>query len=293
MIFNDHTHKEKEACSNEHASFFSNKANAGELIEQFIESGAYKQYKRLECEKKILNKKIHDHLIHHESRRHEIGYNLVAKFIPQKIFKYDYPALNEFLYDRGLLFKLTKLTSSNIKKYPDLLHLFEFYSLSPEFFIKPSFNKLGKELTRVEKSQSLQRLSFESAAKKRRHNMNHLKETEAEYAVLKQRMELCPRIIHEKKIPHKYGSVSLIQKPLVYDNRKLKSKDEIQTLIEFGIPNMDHLKLFVSRGFISENEIDSFRHLEDIKLNFVIMDIDEEAKMRAYLYEKTLRRSII
>lgn len=276
----------------EHTSFVENKPNAGELMEEFIESGSYKQLKELENKNDAINKTIYHHLIYHEAKRTEIGHHLVAKFIPKKIFKYDYPALNDYLNDRGLLQNLTKLTSKDISKNTNLLDLFEPYRLSSEFYIKPSFNNLGREFVKIAKSEDLP-IPLEEAARQKRIHMDLLKAAKLEYDLLKKQMRNCHYLNMVRKITHKYGSISLIQKPFTYDSRKIKDALLINTLIELGKPDLEGLLLYVAKGFVSMKEIESFRTLVDIQFNFAIFDLNDEAKMINHLYQKVLRNAMI
>jgi hypothetical protein len=247
-------------------------------MEEFIEKGSYKQWKNLTAEKDALKKNIYQNLIEHEAKRHEIGYNLVAKFIPKKVYQYDYHGLNEYLYDRGLLQKVARLTSSSLKKDRNLLELFEPYSLKSEFYIKPTFNSQGRDFVKIGESQELQ-LSLNEAAEKKRQNMDRLKIVRLEYDLLKKQMKKCQILQMEKKLSHKYGSVSLLQKPVIYDCENINNEQVLQHLIEWSTPDMVRLMHYVSRGFGSLNEIDSFRKLIDIQLNLVILDLDDEAKI--------------
>ena len=92
-------------------------------------------------------------------------------------------------------------------------------------------------------------------------------------------MEKCQRLQLEKKLSHKFGSVSLVQKPLIYDCKNISNDQLLQQLIELSTPDMVQLMHYVSRGFGSLNEIDSFRKLIDIQLNLVILDLEDEAKI--------------
>jgi hypothetical protein len=278
--------------SEDYSYIAENKPHAGKRMEEFIESGSYKQLKELVNKNDALNKTIYHHLIDQEAKRHEIGYHLVAKFIPKKTFKYDYPALNDYLHDRGLLQNLTKLSSKDLNKNANLLDLFEPYRLSSEFYIKPSFNNLGKEFVKIAKSEDLS-FSLEEAAMQKRGYMDRLKAAKLEYHSLKKQMENCEYLNMVKKIPHKYGSVSLIQKPLKYDTRKIKDNLLINTLIELGKPDLDGLWSYVTKGFVSMSEIESFRTLVDIQLDFAIFDINDDAKMINHLYQKVLSRAMI
>ena len=160
------------------------KADAGRLMEEFIESGSYKHMKELAFERDVIQKNIYDHLVNHESKRHEIGYNLVAKFIKRNVFQYDYMGLNEYLYDRGLLQRLIKISSRNLKNQQDLLTLFEPYRLEPKFYLKPSLNKAGRKMVKVEGPLELH-LSLGETAKKKRENMTSLRKILMEYQHLK------------------------------------------------------------------------------------------------------------
>ena len=47
------------------------------------------------------------------------------------------------------------------------------------------------------------------------------------------------------------------------------------------------------RRFISKSEIESFRKLTDIKLEFIILDLDEEAAMLNSFYQKKMNHLIV
>jgi hypothetical protein len=256
----------------------NSKQNAAELMETFIETGSYKHLKELTAERDALKKNIYQNLIDHEAKRVEIGYNLVAKFIPKKVYQYNYHGLNEYLYDRGLLQKVARLTTANLKQDPALLKIFETYSLTSEFYIKPTLNKQGRDFVKIGESKELQ-ISLNEAAEKKRQNMDQLKVAQSEYDHLKKQMKKCQRLQMEKKLSHKYGSISLLQKPVIYDCNHISNNRVLKHLIEMSTPDMVRVMHYVSRGFGSLNEIESFRKLIDIQLNLVILDLDDEAKI--------------
>ncbi|MBO0961405.1 hypothetical protein J1P26_16995 [Neobacillus sp. MM2021_6] len=259
-------------------SMCSHQPNAGERMEEFIESGSYKHLKIVSSEKEAINKNIYQHLIDSESKRHEIGNNLVAKFIPKKIYHYDYPGLNEYLYDRGLLQKLIKLSSSDLKKNQQMLDLFEPFADTPSYYTKPSFNKVGREFVKIEEHPDLQ-LTLEEASTRKRHNMICLRKAQKEYETLKREMGFCQKLIAEGKMNHKYGSITRVQKPFIYNPKEIMDKLAIKQLIEYGKPDVGRLMEYVYKGFISKSELESFRQLIDIQLTFVILDLDEEARI--------------
>lgn len=256
----------------------NSKQNAAELMETFIETGSYKHLKELTAERDALKKNIYQNLIDHEAKRVEIGYNLVAKFIPKKVYQYNYHGLNEYLYDLGLLQKVARLTSANLNQDPDLLKIFETHSLTSEFYIKPTLNKQGRDFVKIGESKELQ-ISLNEAAEKKRQNMDQLKGAQSEYDLLKKQMKKCQRLQMEKKLSHKYGSVSLLQKTVIYDCNHIRNDQVLKHLIEMSTPDMVRVMHYVSRGFGSLSEIESFRKLIDIQLNLVILDLDDEAKI--------------
>lgn len=251
------------------------KKDAGKLMEEYIEFGYYHQLKALEKENDRLNHNIHQHLFHAEAKRHEIGNHLVAKFITKNIYDYDLIGLNEFLYDRGLLQNLIRLSSSNFKKNQELLDLFETHSLKPSYFLKPSLNKVGKELLKMEEPP-VRQFSLEEASRRKRETITNLRTARNEYEKLKKQMEQCQWLIAEGKVTHKYGSITMVQKPLIYNTHNMMDKNKILKLIEYGKPEITGVINYASRGFLSKSDIESFRKLIDIKLNFVILDINDE-----------------
>ncbi|MFB6467786.1 hypothetical protein ACE38V_13430 [Cytobacillus sp. Hz8] len=195
--------------------FSESKTHPGKLMEQYIESGSYKQLKELSFEHDELHKRISAYFMEHEAKRHEIGYNLVAKFVTRNVFQYDYVGLNEYLYDLGLLQKVTKISGKCIKQY-DLLDLFDAFGSEPEYYIKPSLNKAGREMVQVEPPTDFP-FTLEEAAKKKRENIERLKPAKFDYQILKKQLLKCGQLISEQVVKHKYGSISRLQKPCHYD----------------------------------------------------------------------------
>ncbi|WP_353948240.1 hypothetical protein ABNN70_14815 [Sporolactobacillus sp. Y61] len=266
----------------------SNRGDAKQLMEAFVASGSYKRLKELEREGKALRDRVRYCLSSGESRRYEIGSHLVAKFIPKKIYQYDYTGLNEYLYNLGLLQRLTILTSRNLNKDQKLLDLFEPYHLTPEYYVKPSFNRAGQELIKSEPTPEVN-LTLNDAAIRISQNRNHLKAVKAEYDKLKDELARSSQLAVEKKVTYKYGSLSLLRKPLRYRFTHRSNQRMIHALIEFGKPDFDGIEHYMIKGIIKKSEFETFRKLKDIRLDFVILDLDDEAKMQNYFHRKRAR----
>lgn len=254
----------------------------GLLMEEYIGSGAYKILKQLTVEKNILHKYIQNLLIDYERKRIEIGHNLVAKFVPKKIYEYDYPGLNEYLYDHGLLQELTNLTTASLKANKNILKILEPYQLKTEFFLKTALNKHGRELTKAE-NPLIMPVSLENAAMRKRENLFRLRTAQSKYNDLKQLIEKTEEFERQSKITYKYGTITRIQKPTHYNVKKMMDPTAIQTLIELGKPNISQFNGFFLRGIISPSEVESFRTLKDIQLVFIILDLKEEAAILSRL----------
>ncbi|BBN99956.1 hypothetical protein St703_26610 [Sporolactobacillus terrae] len=271
----------------------SNRGDAVQLMETFIESGSYKRLKELESEGKALRDIVHGCLSSGESRRYEIGCHLVAKFTPKKVFQYDYSGLNEYLYNLGLLQRLTKVTSQNLAKDQELIELFEPYHLTPEYYVKPSFNKVGRE--KIKSVQTLEEnLVLKDAAERIRQNKMSLKTVKNEYERLKNQLSLSNQLAVKKKVTYKYGSLALLQKPLCYHLSKMTNQIMIRALIEFGKPNLDGIEYYMLKGMINKSDFEAFRKLKDVRLDFVILDMDDEARMMNRFYrDRTNKRMFL
>ncbi|GAY75631.1 hypothetical protein NBRC111894_1185 [Sporolactobacillus inulinus] len=275
------------SCShlNKNKALSSNRGDAEQLMEAFVESGSYKRLKELEKEGRTLRDRVRGCLSSGESRRYEIGSHLVAKFIPKKIYQYDYPGLNEYLYNLGLLQKLTILTSRNLNKDQKLLDLFEPYHLTPEYYVKPSFNRAGQELIKGERTPEVH-VTLHDAAIRISQNRSQLKAVKAEYEKLKDELAQSNQLSVNKIVTYKYGSLSLRRKPLRYRIMHRTNQRIIHALIEFGKPSFDGIDHYLYKGIIKKSEFEAFRTLKDVRLDFVILDLDDEAKMQNYFHRK-------
>lgn len=90
-------------------------------------------------------------------------------------------------------------------------------------------------------------------------------------------------------IPHKYGSLSLVANSAKYNIPAIYNYIGEWLLIEYGKPNSELLERFILNGTISKKDIDQFKTLKDIRLDFTVMTLEDEKKMLDMLDDKNKR----
>jgi len=283
--------KRCKACSRTDRASFEKIPNAAEIMQELMVKGTYPSLKNVESRIKTIKKTIQYQLKDSEVKRHEYSsYNVVAKFVPKKISEIDYVGLNEYLHDIGLLIPVIKIDHKEIKNDELLLETLKAYQLEPTYYVKPSFNKLGREL------------NAPSPFKTEEWSINHLLGTyvnlvpqldnyQYEYEKAKKIMLACKELRQEKKLSHEYGSVSLVANEPKYDIQSIYDDFGEDTLIQYGRPDNEKLQQFIQKGSITTKEIDQFKTIVDVRLDFVVMNLDTEQQMLSMLQNRTIQAS--
>lgn len=272
---------------------------AAGLMEKFIEDGNYPLLKQSEGKVKKLTTSVKGRLESSELKRHVFeNYNMVGKFIAKKIYETDYIALNEYLYDIGLLLQVAEIDNKAIQGNELYFDMIQDFKLPDTFYIKPNFNKAGKEITKgttpfeVSDDLHLDALVKEIAILKPK-----IKELDYQYEKLKRKLMRLPEIELMQSlskdlrvpIPHKYGSLSLIANQSRYDIPSIYDYIGEWMLIEFGKPNNELLEKYILNGTLSKKDIDQFRTLIDIRLDFTVMTLEDETRLFNVLDDKNKR----
>lgn len=270
--------------------------SAAKLMESFIENGQYQMLKKTEKDIKSLTAKVREQLEKSESKRHEFtNYNLVGSFTAKKIYEVDLLGLNEYLYNLGLLTQVVDIDEKRIKEnvlYHDLIQEFK---LPDTYYVKPSFNKLGKEAIKgndhlnneiVEDLNDI--MSKLKDLKPQLNSLNYqydgLKKELLDSNEIKELMSISKE--KRKSIAHKFGSISLVSNTPKYDIPYIYDCLGEGLLIDYGKPNSALLDTFITNGTITQKEIDQFRVVKDIRLDFSIMTLEDESKMLGMLDRK-------
>ncbi|KZE67923.1 hypothetical protein AWM68_17265 [Fictibacillus phosphorivorans] len=271
-------------------------STAAEMMEQFIEEGTYPHLKQSEEKVKRLTSSMRKRLEQSESKRHEFkDFNLVGRFTAKKIYQTDYISLNEYLYDLGLLLHVVEIDNKSIQENELYLDMIQDFKLEDTFFVKPNFNKLGKSLNALPEEYfipddcELTRLARDILILK-----PQIKDFKNQYDKLKwkllqlddfKKLKSLPKE-KRKPIPHKYGSLSLSVNQPKYDVSKIYDYIGEWLLIEYGKPSADSLERLILNGTLSKKEIDQFKTVTDVRLDFSVMSIDDERKILTILEGK-------
>lgn len=270
--------------------------SAAKLMESFIENGQYPLLKKTEKDIKKLTAKVKEKLAKSESKRHEFtNYNLVGRFTAKKIYEVDLLGLNEYLYNLGLLTHVVDIDEKKMKEnvlYHDLIQEFK---LPDTYYVKPSFNKLGKEALNgkdLQNNRNVEDLNdIMSELKNLKPQLNSLnyqydglKKELLNSNEIKELMTLSKE--KRRSIAHKFGSISLVSNTPKYDIPYIYDCFGEGLLIDYGKPNSALLDTFITNGTITQKEIDQFRVVKDIRLDFSIMTLEDESKMLGMLDRK-------
>jgi hypothetical protein len=184
------------------------------------------------------------------------------------------------------------LDHKEVKKDSELLNQLKAYQYEPTFYVKPNFNKLGKEKLQPNEEFKVDHWSIEELAEGYFNEGNKLQSLDEKYKKAKIEMEKCTELKQKRKLAHKYGSVSLIQNDPLYDVIAIYEDFGEEILIRYGKPDAQKLEEFVIRGIITKNDIEQFKTLVDIHLDFVIMSLDTEQKIYEMLQQRNIQASL-
>lgn len=272
---------------------------AAELMERFMEDGKYPLLNQQKGKIEKLTNSVRNKLEESEVKRHEFSeFNMVGKFIAKKVYQTDYIALNEYLYDVGLLLQVAEIDNGAIGSNVLYFDMIQDFKLQDTFYIKPNFNKVGKALNKGDSPFDVSdEWQIQEIVKQISILKPQVKGLKAEYEQLKRKLMRLPEIEKMQSlpkelrtsIPHKYGSLSLVANSAKYDIPAIYDYIGEWLLIEYGKPNSELLDRFILNGTISKKDIDQFRTLKDIRLDFTVMTLEDEKKMMDMLDVKNKR----
>lgn len=259
---------------------------ASEFI-RLIESGAYRELKKTESLLKGAKENLRKKLEHSPSKRHEFPTaNMVAKFVPKKVWEIDHVSLIEelFCYLRPEhVLSIVRLDKSLLTD--DLKEMLSKYQLPAHYYVRPTLNKVGKELVGKFDYQ------FDQVEEKELAAMigvlsQRFKKLEENHEKIKNTIMRCPELQSKKKITTPYGSISLLPKQVMWNQIHVYNDFGEDFFIQHGKVNSSKLEEFVQLGIIPKSLIDDHRTLIDIRLDFIVMSLDDEAKVFDMLQQK-------
>ncbi|MFE7064528.1 hypothetical protein ACFVAD_20545 [Sutcliffiella sp. NPDC057660] len=303
----DYDMKRCKKCSRTERAFFEqftedlskkNEETAASLMEQFIEEGTYPTLKKLQQQLEDLKKEVRYRLKDSEVRRHEYQkYNVVAKFVPKSKSSTDNQGLIEnlfcYLQDR-IVCNVLRLDIPLIKKeIPEELIALEPFKKPPTYYVKPSFNKVGKELiSQSEQSYTLSELSLNQLVKRFIPLQEQCKNLEATYESFKKKMSMCAALTDKGKLTHKYGSVSLVANRPVYDMEKVLDAFGDEFLVKYATPDNAQLQSLIDNKILPKSEVERFQTVVDYRLDFIMMPLDVERRITSQFQQMAIQKSL-
>ncbi len=258
------------------------RTTAAQLVEQFIEDGTYFEKNYVETQLKKDKQTLQTILQASDIKRHEYQkMNMVAKFIPKKIYGWDEKGMIEYLMDYlvpevylDCLAIDQKQLASSIKDWDEISKPFK---QKPAYYIKLNFNKTGKQLIKVNTKKPNKNEwelldDIKQLLLKQRPLENH-------FNVLKGQLLQSKQLYVKRNLPHKYGSISLLENKSTYDLHHLLDVFGETFFLEYGHVHKQQLMELVKKGFIKKQVLESFRTLKDIRLDFVVTTLDAEQRM--------------
>ncbi|MFT9496318.1 MULTISPECIES: hypothetical protein [Bacillota] len=269
---------------------------AAKMMESFIESGQYSHLMQTKKKIKLLTEAMKQRLESSEVKRHEFEkYQLVGRFIAKKVYETDIIKLNEYLFDLGLLLPVIEIDNKKIQENILYWDMIKDFQLEDTFYLKPNFNKVGKALNNISRNfEVTERWSLEDMARTLSLLKPQAKTYSNNYEKLKRQIskldeiERIKRLPKEERfpIPHKYGSLSVLANQARYDVSAIYDYIGEWMLIEYGVPNHNLLEHYILNGTITKRELEQFKVLKDIRLDFSVMTLEDERKLYELLDSK-------
>ncbi|AQS55694.1 hypothetical protein [Novibacillus thermophilus] len=262
--------------------------NAVSLLEEFVESGDYREWKQAEHELSIVRNEFKRFLKEDEMRRDfsQMGINLVAKYRRIPVYEVDHEGLNRYLHENyGLLIPVSTLDTGIRKDNPELWEALGDYQLPNEWYVRFTPNKAGRaEKEDVDYSLNLRELS--NAFYDLSERVESYKKT---YEDIREKLMKDKELQLSRKVQTKFGSVSMQAKRPEFDMKRILQEYGEDFLIHHARVRMKELDHFIERGYIRKHETDQFRKVTDIRLAFIVQKLDAEQRQLEMLDRRTNR----
>lgn len=254
------------------------KMTAADMMQELVESGMYIQLKSKKRQLEQIKNVVKEELINSEVKRHEfIKEGVVAKFVPKQVSKIDTVALNTYLDDLGYLKNVVELDHALLKDNLFMAEQLMDYKVPGDCTVVPYFNKIGKQLLKSPDTIS------ERTIKEHLLNFSMInreyKQLEDRYESVKLEMQSCSLLREHRKLSYKYGSVIIKENKPKYENEEIFKDFGSDVLIKYGRPNTEKLNELMLKGSLRMRDIEQFKHIENVRLDFVIMSLEVEKKM--------------
>lgn len=242
----------------------NNQSLAAEYMKNLFVNNIYQDCKRYEFELKEIAREIKKR--HPEDSKVWEFDKVIAIIQHPNVFETDRKGLNECLYDYGILHKVTYFDIT--KETPQwILDKLEPFKNPIETFAKfnPKRGLVSKE------KKSYDRYSDEALIELWLRTKQFHSDLENDIEQTKEAMMSDIEFRKTRKAITDFGSVSILNKKPTYDMDAVLRELGPEFIIENAKVNTTELEKYVTKGVITEKEINSYRTLTDIIERYVIL----------------------
>jgi hypothetical protein len=266
--------------------------NAAEGFINLMESGIYERMKQnkmfLDQSKSYLRSVLEPY----ETKRHVFkDLNWVAKFVPKKIWKINQAGLIEDLFcyvNPDIALSVLNLDAKSLEG--DEMDL-DTYLLPKSFYVRPTLNKSGKSYVRLHDYLFGGQTIEELVAEIRFSSLEGAKYQEV-YSRFKEKSLHCSLLKEKRKINTPYGSVSLIENKPRWDLQSIYNTFGEELFIQYGKVDMAKMDALILKRLVPKSIFSAHRILKDIRLDFVVMDIESEEKAMEFYRDQQISKSL-
>lgn len=255
--------------------------NAAKMMEQFVEDRSYFHLKRMENYRQHFRSLLKQEFKHYEQTRIENElYGYVAKWRKMPVYETDHEGLNHFLHDHGLFLPLASIPLKGLS--PDVKRDLATFELR-DYALKVTPNKQGRVIVDQipDRDFSVEEMwSYYIRSDREFQNLS------AAYEELKVNIIQCPELKKKKKIKHDFGSVSLYEKVVGYNLHSILEWYGEEFLMEYARVDRSQLDIYMAKGLIQPKDIEPFRKVKDIDLQFLIMTSEAEKSMLSHFDQR-------
>lgn len=266
-------------------------------FKEFMTEGEYRAMKQHEAFLKQAKEHLRNELHPLPGKRHEFReLNMVAKFVAVEVRSVDHEGLINELFDYVRAEQAVSLLTLDEKrmKEVDQEGVAAPFLMPKNYFVRPFFNKAGKSYSKTHDylfgGQSVEDLLTEIRVMGKWHEIKV-----SEYERLKERLSNHQELIDKNKISTPFGSISRIANKPSWDMAAIVNEVGEDFISTFGQVKLSELDDWVLTGVIPKSIVMKHRTVKDIRLDFVVMQLDVEDRImnmvKRQRSEKSLRHA--
>lgn len=256
-------------------------------FEKFLENGDYSRLKRISEETKLIKDCLRDELIKEETKRiewRECG--VVGKFRSVNRYDYNHIALNEYLFNLGILPVLStvKETCLTEQEKQSILEANKVDQEDRVYFIPTKLTNLG-----IKEAQDfdlkINQLSTIEKVFLWKEKMVFKEKLEREW---KAHLNSINGLLKKKgnsKIEPRFGTVTLKSKNRYYPFDVLELFGE-DVLIRSTRVRLEILEEYAAKGFLNMSEINNYRTVVNVEQQFVLMELEKEERCKDWFSKR-------